>query len=217
MKVIIPAKESSSRCANKNFRVFHKNRSLIEIKIKQVLKIVKPADIILIGDGKQGFAMAARCGYGWLDDSHVVAEGFQNAVRYWFECIHDEEIMQTFCTNPLFNQYEQVVKDWNDVKEKHDSLMVTIPFQHYVVDKEGTPINFQYGYWHKESQKLPDWYFFDWAATIIKGDVAKETKYPIGRNPYVWSYAGKMIDIDTEEDFKMAQWYYQKTVNDASS
>jgi len=213
MKIILPIKEHSTRLNNKNFRPFHDGLSLSEIKIRQLLDFSDKEDIIVVGDGDRSKALAEtyKTGAYLCDKNHN--HDFASAINYWFteatDCFPGEDIMTTFVTSPLFDYYNEILKAWDDDHECSDSIFSASPFKHFVTDKKGIPLNFQYGYYHKTSDKLPEWFVMDWSCILTTAKVAKEAKYVIGKTPKVFSQPGPSINIDTKEDFELAQWYYQ--------
>ncbi len=79
-----------------------------------------------------------------------------------------------------------------------------------MVSEGGIPINFNFGCWHKVSQKLPKVYEILWSAFIQKRSSINITKYHIGMNPYYMAFDHvKTVDIDTMEDFELAQIIYK--------
>ena len=76
MNVIVPAKADSSRCLNKNFRPFHKNKSLLDIKIEQLLDAFEPGDIFISSDAEEAKVAAQRYGVEFVlrDDRDLKAD-----------------------------------------------------------------------------------------------------------------------------------------------
>ena len=89
-----------------------------------------------------------------------------------------------------------------------DSLAVVKKFRHHLLDENGNPINFNFGYWHKISQDLPKYYEVTWAAFIMSRSMLNQTYYPIGRRPYLYETKAPLVDIDNESDFEVASILY---------
>ena len=213
MKIILPIKEQSTRVHDKNFRPFHNELSLSEIKIRQLLDNFIKSDIVVIGDGDRSKGLAKIHKVDYLSDKDY-SHDFLSAIRYWFTQITDDDcIMTTFVTSPLFNYYEEIIRVWTNCNlygKGCDSIFSASSFNHFITDESGTPMNFQYGYYHQTSDKLPNWVTMDWSCFIIDGKVAREAKYVVGRTPKIFLQPKPSVDIDIEEDFELAQWYYQK-------
>jgi len=208
MKIILPIKEQSTRVHNKNFRPFHNELSLSEIKIRQLLDNFIKSDIVVIGDGDRSKGLAKIHKVDYLSDKDY-SHDFLSAIRYWFTEITDDDcIMTTFVTSPLFDHYNDIIREWYELD--HDSIFSASSFNHFITDESGTPKNFQYGYYHQTSNNLPKWVTMDWSCFIIDGKVARECKYVVGRTPQVFLQPKPSVDIDIEEDFEIAQWHYSK-------
>ena len=214
MKIILPIKDNSARFPGKNFEPFYQGDPLPVVKVRQLLKHFKQSQITVVGDGPRGRAIADRFGLNWLNDGHINKEGFEWAVRFWFsEVTDDDAVMLTYGTTPLFIYYKEIMEAWN--RDEHDSIFAGSPLRHFVTDEKGRPLNFQYGYFHRTSEHLPQWVLMDWSCFIIDGKIAREAKYPVGRTPQVYLQPPPSVDIDVEADFEYARWHYTKLMTDS--
>lgn len=207
MKIILPIKEISTRVHDKNFRPFHNGWSLSEIKIRQLLDNFDRSDIVVVGDGDRSKALAKDYDTNYLCDKDY-SHDFLSAIKFWYSQITDDDwIMTTFATSPLFDYYVEIIDAWDF---SHDSIFSASPFRQFITDEHGIPQNFQYGFYHKISNDLPKWVTMDWSCFLIDGKIAEEASYVVGKTPQVFIQPAPSTDIDTEEDFEIAQWQYQK-------
>ena len=110
--------------------------------------------------------------------------------------------------DPLFNDYEIVFKTWEECKNDFDSLIVLYPIKKYLLNSMHLPMNFGFGHWHVKSQNLPEFYEMTFTLSILKREWIKKCGYHIGSKPK-WFYAkNNHIDIDTMEEFELAQLIY---------
>jgi CMP-N-acetylneuraminic acid synthetase len=215
MKTIIPAKKSSSRVPDKNWRPFHENKCLVEIKIEQLLKSTAPSDIYLSCDDNSKKNIADKYGINFL----LRNTQYASDDTPWPDALHgiinetsfdnNEAIAWVEVINPLFSDYALLYRIWNEKKAGHDSLVLASPVKKFLLDKMGRPINFQFGKWHSMSQQMEALYAWDSACIMSKKNLLYFS-YPIGKTPYIVSTGSQCIDIDTMEDFELAQYYYNK-------
>ncbi len=220
MKFIIPAKCSSSRLIDKNWREFHNGRSLVEIKIEQLKKVTSADNIFVACEDESKRSIVENYGAKFLFRS---ADSCQDEM-HWCDvvtglirlvpCDDDEEIAFVLATTPLFDDYSGVLDKWAAVKVDFDCILTAKVMQHYMIDQEARPVNFSYGRWHGWSQGLPKWYVLGHAIHIMKKSRFLELEYYIGTNSYVYEMLGPSIDIDHPEEFKVAQILFDLKHND---
>lgn len=215
MKIIIPAKKYSSRVPDKNWRLFHEGKNLVEIKIEQLLRSAAAADIFLSTDDQEKQSLTKKYGINLLLRDPLFASDETPWPDALFGIIKetnfndDDEIAWVEVINPLFDDYANFLKKWEEVKNKNDSLVLASPINKFLLNAKGMPINFQFGKWHAMSQNMESLYAWDSACVMRKKDLLYFS-YPIGRTPYIYSTGSNCIDIDTQEDFELAQYYYSK-------
>lgn len=97
------------------------------------------------------------------------------------------------------------------LKESSDSLMtVSRNEQKFgkIIQNKFIPFNYKFG---QRSQDLESLYYENGLLYISKSSIVKEGKI-IGENnyPYIENHPLAKIDIDNEEDFELAEYYYHK-------
>lgn len=215
MKAIIPAKSSSTRVPDKNWRPFHNDLSLTDIKIRQLLYALSPQDIYLSCDDIGKKTIADRYGIEFM----LRKEEYASDATPWPDALHgiisgsglpdDEDIAWVEVINPLFSDYAALFGKWAEVKTMHDSLVLAAPLTKFLIDGRGAPVNFQYGKWHAMSQHMEPLYAWDSACVMRKRDLLYFS-YPIGRTPYIYATEEQCVDIDTMADWELAQYLYAK-------
>lgn len=215
MKIIIPAKKTSTRVPDKNWRPFYQNKNLVEIKIEQLLKAEDSQNIYLSCDDISKKALADKYKINFLHRDPVLASD----ETPWPDALHgiikdtdfdmEEEIAWVEVINPLFDEYTNFFNTWNKKKATHDSLVLTSPINKFLLNSKGKPLNFQFGKWHSMSQNMDSLHAWDSACIMRKKDLLYFS-YPIGKTPFLYSTNMPCIDIDTPEDFELAQYFFTK-------
>ena len=97
------------------------------------------------------------------------------------------------------------------IKEtRYDSLITVKPFKEFVLDANCKPVNFSFGRWHEWSQDLPQWYVLESPIHIMRKKTYLRYNYYIGEKPYKYEVPLPSIDIDTPEEFELAQEIFSK-------
>lgn len=215
MKVIIPLQLCSTRVKLKNIRPFYGNKSLFDIKMEQLLHHFDGNNIYISSESDEVIPFTNKYG------AHFLKRPFEltgNSVKQpdLIGTIltqlpdDDEDIMWVQVTQPLFDGFSIMLEQWKTVQKTYDSMVAVKTVRHHIVTQAGIPINFNFGHWHKVSQDLPPLYEILWSAFILKRDTIKKVKYHIGMNPYFIPFDDTtLVDIDTEEDFRLASEIYK--------
>ena len=212
IKVAIPLKTNSERVPNKNLRPFYKNESLFYILSKQLLKVFAPEDIYVSSENPDVEKIVKKYGFNFhLRDIELTKSTAKEnqIVKAITDAIDGKtDIMWCQVTQPLFNEFRQIVDIWNNIDEKYDSLAVVKKISHHILDERGNPVNFNFGYWHKISQDLPSLYEVTWSAFIMKREMLEQAYYQIGRTPYLYDSNMLLVDINDMKEFEAASILY---------
>lgn len=214
MKIIIPLQTCSTRVKMKNIRPFYNGLSLFDIKINQLKSAgFVGSDIYVSSESEVVKKICEEKGLNFIkrDQSltgNVVKQpeligGILKDIPH-----DDEDIMWVQVTSPLFNEFKEVLTEWGDRKEQHDSLVAVKKFKGHLLDETGNPLNYAFGHWHKVSQKLPSWYEVLWSCFILKRETIENVKYHIGTEPFLYESKTTTVDIDTQDDFELASDIY---------
>lgn len=213
---IIPAKGRSTRVPNKNLRNFHQGQSLLDVKIEQC-KAAKTFDAIYVSsDSEEARHAAQRHGVEFLlrDDRFCLDETPWNEVLAGIlhQLPHNKDAWISLCppTTPIFNGYGKAMETLRE-QSQYDSLMAVTRMQHYFLGPDMLPLNFQFGVWFSSSQNLRPIYQMNCALWIAKKGTMLTNRFQIGDHPYFMEISAiEGTDIDTLEEFELAQLIYSK-------
>lgn len=213
MKAVILGKAGSTRVKNKNYRPFYNELSLTDILLEKLVRVMDRDDIFLSSEKAEIKEVADRWGIHFIhrDPRYTKLEtNTVDVVRNVCKDVPgDDDILYCSCMDPLFNDYENLFATWNEVKGEHDSLNVVYPIKNYYLNQNHDPIGFGFGHWHKYSQYIPPIYQISWANEILTRKCIDECGYMVGANPYWYDAYNPTVDIDTEQDWELAQILYR--------
>jgi CMP-N-acetylneuraminic acid synthetase len=217
MKIIIPAKASSTRVVNKNWRPFWKDLSLVDITIKKLKAAgVKKSNIFVSSEDTRLLLTCKR--------NHGIETLFRSPAL----CDNDAPlttVIRDIClqvggvrevgwaqvTSPTFNEYRACLDKWTLQRTNYDSLAVAFKSDKYLLMRSGdsiAPMGWSFGSNHVKSQNLSCFYAMPFTFSILTRDSLNSTGYYVGRNT-LWHIAkDRHIDIDDAQDYADAQAVY---------
>jgi CMP-N-acetylneuraminic acid synthetase len=212
MKIIIPYRENSQRCKKKNTRKFFLNDSLLGITINNF----KNQDISLACiPTKTSIKRANDFRVDRIDLSSNTSTGSwgELAVEISQQIDKSDQLIGfAFCTNPVFFKFNSIknflLRAKKAVIDGAGSAMVVYPLKHYILDNNMQGINHGQGPWHQYSQHLPQWHINPWFFIVTTASNIIDCKYWYTPDVVPLKASGPCIDIDTEEDFKLAKTIY---------
>ena len=213
---VIPAKSNSSRVPNKNFRDFFDEKSLLQIKIEQCLSGDIFSNIYISSDSLEAEKIARDYGVNFIErdiklckDETPWSEVLTGVLKQ--VPVDDETyIAWSPLTSPLFQRYQDAVTILDENPE-YDSVMTVTPMKHYFLNADKLPMNFQYGVWASYSQNIRAIYQMNCALWLAKKKSMIQNRFQIGDNPfYMETTVTEGVDIDTMEEFELAQMLYGK-------
>lgn len=215
---VVLAKGFSSRVYEKNFRPFHKELSLLEIKIAQCQQSGAFDAIYVSSDDERAAAIAQQQGVRFVPrDGKLCLDSTP-----WYEVLEgvldslaeDDDVWVAWCpvTSPLFRRYADVVNSLTEkLSEGTNSIATVTPLKHYYLNDHFIPLNHRWGVWHAYSQAIPPIHQLNLACIIAQKKEMKFCQYQIGSRPAFFSTeVWEGLDIDTMEEFELAQWYYER-------
>ena len=218
MVAVIPAKKTSSRVPNKNWRPFHADKCLVEVKIEQLLKVLPPEAIYLSCDDQEKEGLAEQYNIKFLLRDSRLADDQTS----WSEAVvgivdqlpvpHEEEVLWAEATSPLFDVYDDFIRTWNEQKANHDSIVAVNELREFLLDEKGRPLNFEFGKAHCFSQQLPPLYSLDSCYIMTKKDMIS-LNYMIGNAPFLYVLKERSVEIDTMWEFELAQNLFEQRLN----
>lgn len=222
MQVIIPAKACSERVKRKNFREFTPNgRSLVDLTIGKLLAAGMRPDSIWLSCEDRSIALeyCDRYCINWhLRPEHLCGNSvplttwMREIVGFvWREMGGQCEIAWAQVCDPFFDDYSECFSRWEHLdRSVYDSLVVCHPWRGYLLDFNKKPVGWGFGEFHTPSQRLPYWYTMPFTLSLLTPQAIERTSYHVGASPYWHVSRGEQpaIDIDTEQDFRIAQLYW---------
>lgn len=214
MKYVVPAKRSSSRVPDKNYRDFANGKSLLDIVITKLIRIAEaPVDVYLSSESESARVLADKYGVQFLPRAKHLTENsypFQSVVNEVCKQLpDDDDVMWCHATDPFFDDHDAVQKAWLAREpDGADSIVVVYPMAEYLLDENFHPMGFGFGPWHRPSQELPTFYQLGFSCSIMTRQVATNIGL-VGTRP-MWHKATNMtVDIDTQAEFDFAARLYE--------
>ena len=207
LKIVIPLKTNSERVPNKNLRPFVDGQSLFDVKARQLLQTFSPDDVYCSSENPAVEPIVKQYGFNFhLRD--IALTGKNTRENQLVKTIVDSipgkpDIMWCQVTQPLFDDFQGLMQVYDNLDPAYDSIAVVKRQRHHLLDERGNPVNFNFGYWHKISQDLPQLYEVAWAAFIMRREMLEQAWYQIGRNPYLYETKKPLIDIDEVQDLSL--------------
>jgi len=213
---VIPAKLRSTRVPNKNFRDFHRGKSLLEIKIAQCLASNLFETVFVSSDCEEAENIALNTGASFsLRDPRLCLDETP-----WSDVLVgvlkslpvDDDTYIGWCpaTSPMFSRFEDAASMLESNAEC-DSVMTVTRLQHFFLNADHLPLNFQYGVWASYTQKLKPIFQMNCALWLAKKGAMIQNRFQIGDRPaYLETSMVEGIDIDTMEEFEIAAMLYDK-------
>lgn len=221
--VFLPTRKGSQRVLDKNTRPFAGyNGGLLELKLKQLMKLKvdevilstnDPCSLDIANNLKNDFPnlkIVIRPEY--LSLSSTCLSDLINYVPLITKCDH---ILWTHVTSPLVNEkiYEKSIEKYLiTLKQGYDSLMTVNSFKDFLWSKEKNDIINRIGdlRW-PQTQDLEDLYVINNAVFLTTRVIYEKNFDRVGKNPFLFKLdKTRTMDIDMEEDFKLAEVIYKK-------
>ena len=211
---VVPVKKVSERVESKNFRHFHKEKSLFEFLIDKLIDS-KSFDEIYVSSNfhdlkeslnKKGVHFISRpdefCNNDvpWSDVIAHIAESIPEE--------DDSNIAWCHTTSPTFNRYKEAVNKYLKQKKelKNDGLITVTKSSDFIISEKLQPLNYSWGPWHQYSQFLEKFFYITGALFITTKQNMLKNRYVISRNPFLFEVNNyESIDIDSEYDFELAK------------
>lgn len=221
---VIPVKHKSERVKQKNFRPFDVDRSLLDIKIDQLKQANCFDEIYISSDSPEAERSSLETGVKFIERDISLC----NNITPWSDVIFEvvksipepdaTHVAWCHTTSPLFNLFSECLEIYhsNFNSGKENGLVAVSACKEFILDEHATPVNYSWGAWHRYSQYLKKYYFVSGALFVASKAEMLKNRYVISSNPYLFeATAEESVDIDTEFDFKFAQYLLnnQKTEN----
>ena len=216
IKVFLPCRAGSQRVKNKNIRKFNMYKfGLIELKIKQLLKVKQINEIILSTDDNKiiKFIKHFKNKKIKLDIRPKKLASSKtrtdDLIKYSSKLFDENDhILWTHVTSPFFDEknYEDAIKFYKKNLKKYDTLIGSNFIQDFIFNLS-RPINYNYKktYW-PNTQTLKKLYKINNTIFLTSAKIYKNKKNRIGSKLYFYNVDKiNSIDIDNLDDFRLAE------------
>lgn len=216
LAIVVPVRRDSSRIPNKSMLPFGDCPSLLEWKLRQLMKVTDPARIYLSSEDDEFLGIAADLGISQhkrdrrLATGHIVpmsevivgvVEGIPHAHIAWCPIV---------CPLMAPNEYRQAFDNYEAqvISGPHDSLLGVNAMQEYFWF-EGKPLNYRADSGHISSQDLPSVSKVTNSVYMAARKDILNWKYLVGQNPHLEPLSRLAgVDIDYMEDYQVARSLY---------
>ncbi len=212
LSAIIAVRKGSKRVIDKNIRPFA-DTSLLEIKIKQLLRTSGINEIIVSSDCERMLGLASLHGVNAIErDTQYTNDTvpMNKVYRHLASLANNKHILYVHVTSPLLkdSSLQSAIVKYQNLPDRYDSLASVKGLKEYLWNQDG-PINYDPSY-HPRSQDLQEIYALNFAINIIDKDLMMERKNIIGSKPFLFALDKiESIDVDHEEDFLLAELIYK--------
>ena len=201
-------KKNSERFPNKHHITFADNKTLVHLKIEQLQKA--GAEHVYVSTDDKNVISTENITYVPRDEKYCNnITQFSSVLQEIYNTVpidNSQDVIYTFTCCPLFSRYKEMYSKY--IKNQKNQIAVH-PSTHYFLDNNKRPINFNFGLWHTYSQGIDPVYMFPYAGTVCKMEDLRKVNYMIPQSyDYFELNQFEAIDIDTKQEFEMAQKLY---------
>lgn len=232
ISIFFPLRAGSTRAVKKNTRPFLlSGKSLFQLKIKQLIILVEDglaSEIVISTNDKEVIEQAQP----YISSTVKLVERPSNLCRtdtkvvdlinYVPRVVSGEHIFWVHATSPfvMYEDYKEAILKYHNciAEDNYDSLMSVNKIQQFIWDdikKKVINVDRDKNPW-PNTQDLESLYEINHAFYISKKENYLNLEDRIGVNPALFVCEGyKKIDIDWEEDFKLAQALSTQVYNES--
>ncbi len=204
--VIVTVKHHSTRVVDKNTREFFSGKSLLDIKLQQLLKVVDPQQIILLCDSEYFVNYSKKYGVRLVcEQEHAPGAPLTDAI---LKCTQSEDIIRACVTTPflddkvLLSMWQRYVEN----KHQYDSCVSVEKIQCHLLSQHGHRLNYGLGFDYLMSQELEPIYSIKFGLFIMNRSIASRVHYFVGNRPLLYECNTlQSFDINYPDEFKQAQ------------
>jgi CMP-N-acetylneuraminic acid synthetase len=219
----LPTRKGSLRVENKNTRQFSSMKGgLLENKLRQLVKSKEIDEILLSTNDPECMRIAEP----FVKESEKIrivprsdelcldTTNLQDLIMYVPTITDAEHILWGHVTTPIVDEieYDKAIRIYKEKQEEgFDSLISVVEFKNFLLNEKAQLINNTTNLQWPRTQDLETLYEINHAIFITNRNVYKKEKNRIGKSPYLYVMDKiKSIDVDWEDDFKIAEMIYEK-------
>ncbi len=215
IKALIPVRSGSQRVVNKNMRPFA-NSSLLEIKIKQMLRIPELDGVVVNSNDDEMLDLARSLGAETVKrpEEFAASNATNSMYKFVAETFTADTMVYANCTSPCIKDetVRECIKKYREISGEYDSLNTANDVKEFLW-KDNKPINYDPANTPR-SQDLPDILMLNFAISIIDRQHMVDIAHYIGKKPYIHKIDREdAIDVDDMLDFEFAEFVYRKQHN----
>lgn len=215
IKALIPVRSGSQRVINKNMRPFA-GSSLLEIKIKQMLRIPELDGVVVNSNDDEMLALAKSLGAETVKRPEIYADSNATNSMYKFvaETFTADTMVYANCTSPCIRDetVRACIKKYYENLGRYDSLNTGNDVKEFLW-QDNKPINYDPEHTPR-SQDLPDILMLNFAISIIDRQHMVDISHYIGKKPFIYKISREdAVDVDDMLDFEFAEFLYKKQHN----
>ncbi len=206
LEVVITVKYNSERASYKNIKTFHAGKSLLDIKLIQLLKIFNNNQITILGNSTlfAKYADQYQVTFSKIKDSNSIEDMIDSILA----STKSDNIIRACVTTPFLNE-KTILNMWEiylNHKDQYDSCVCVEKIQTHMLSQHGNRLNYGLGLDYLMSQEIEPVFCVKSGIFIFNRKTSQRLHYFIGNRPYLYECSAlQSIDINNEEDFTQAQ------------
>ena len=210
---VIPVRSGSTRVVNKGIRPFA-GSSLLQVKIKSLLKVKGLSDIVVSSDAEEILDIARNNGVSahrredyYASSECTGSEFFENLAT----SIDSDILVYSPPTSPFIEPktVEKAIKAYKT--EECDSVASVFPVKHHMW-LDGKPLNYSIES-SPNSQNLPEIRKITYGVCVNSNKNVIKYKNVVGNKPFFIDVSEKeAVDIDSMVDFAFAEFLATKEI-----
>lgn len=222
ISLFLPVRKGSERITNKNTRSFGGLKGgLLQFKLDNLIGLVEVDEIVISSNDEKCLEIATSFA-GRIPNLKIVERSdalgdtttpLSDLIKHAGGICEGDHVIWTHVTSPFFTRekYREAINKYAEVKSKgFDSLITCIQVQEYLIDPgTGKMVNKITSEQWPRTQDLQKLFQINNAVFLAEKAKYKDGKR-IGNNPF-YMQVDKLasLDVDWEEDFKIAEAIYE--------
>lgn len=200
----------STRYPGKHHTPFYENKTLVDIKIEQLLGA--GAEHVFVSTNDPNVRNSDYVSYipreeKFCDESVTRFDEVMAEIYRTVPIDANQTAVFTFTMCPLFDRYDEM---YSKFVETGNNQLAVYPAKHYFMDTNKRGINFMPGMWHPYSQGIEPVYQLPYCGLMAPMRDLRECGYTLTREfDYFEISTFENMDIDTREEFEVAQMIYK--------
>ncbi len=216
IKALIPVRSGSQRVKNKNIRPFA-GSSLLEIKIKQMLRIPELDGVVVNSNDDEMLRLAKSLGAETVKRDEYFASSTVSINEVYYNLAQHfdaDDMVFADVTNPLIK--DKTIRDCVNLfyNNKEVDSVNTVNSVKMFLWQNGRPLNYSEDN-KPRSQDLPEILAINSAINVLSRDTMLTYKRFVGEVPFLYTVDPvEGLDIDNQIDFDFAEFIYRRQLEE---